>query len=125
MGVGQGFGWIVEPVFANGHQYFIASEEVQAIEAPNCLKPIRTTGFAHVPDGERPAGGSVGVGAGWHHVRRESQWRQYPPYDNGHKATAEPITVLKPDCTLHTLLLMCRAGRAWRPDAPPGCAPVG
>jgi len=100
---GQGFGWIVEPVLANGHQDLIAGEEVHAIEAPDRLKPIRATGFAHVPDGERPAGGSVGEGAGRHRVSRQGERHQHPPCYDGHKATEGSVAVGGPDCALHTM----------------------
>src|SRR5712691_5907550 len=97
IGVGQGFGWIVEPVLANGHQHFIAGEEVHAIEAPDCLKPVRATGFAHVPDGERAAGRGVGEGAGWHRVSRQGERRQHPPNYYAYKATGEPVAIGGPD----------------------------
>src|SRR5262245_17844315 len=123
IGVGQGFGWIVEPVFANGHQHFITGEEVHAIKAPDSLKPIRATGFAHVPDGERAAGGGVREGAGWHWVSRQGERRQPSPYHYGYKATEEPVAVGGPDCALHTILLTRRYERAWHPGAPSRYAP--
>src|SRR3989449_9208178 len=110
IGVGQGFGWIVEPILANGYQHFITGEEVHAIEAPDCLKPIWATGFAHIPDGERTTGGRVGERTGRHRVRRESQRRQEPPYDDAHKTTEESVSVRGPDYTRHTLLLRNRLG---------------